>query len=211
MFKRSTLTLLLLAALAAPAWAASAAQFDAAYRAFDEAQRGDTGAIDLAAERFAQLALAEPGDMVLLAYAGATEASRARTTWLPWRKMQHAEDGLARIDKALAQLKPADDAMRYHGTPASLEARFTAASTFLALPATFNRRERGEKLLAQVQDSPLFTAAPAGFRGAVWWRAAQHAAEQGRTDEARTLWQRIVQSGAPQAALAATRLSETRR
>lgn len=199
--------LLLITALALPAWAASPAQFEAAYRPFDEAQRGDAAAFDLAAERFERLAVAEPHDVVLLAYAGAAEAGRARTTWLPWRKLQHAEDGLARIDRALTRIAPADDAVRYHGTPASLEARFTAASTFLALPASFNRQQRGEKLLGEVQASPLFDTAAPGFRGAVWWRAARHAAEQGRDDDARALWQRIVQAGAPQAPLARARLA----
>lgn len=199
---------LLLALFTFSAMAASPAAFDAAYRSFDQAQRGDTDAIEIAAQRFAHLAETEPTDVVLRAYAGATEASRSRTTWLPWKKLQHAEDGLAQIDKALASMGPADDAVRYHGAPASLETRFTAASTFLALPTSFNRQQRGEKLLAEVLESPLFATASTGFKGAVWWRAARHAAEHNRVSEARALWQRIVQAQAPQAAAAQARLSE---
>lgn len=210
--KRTLFPLLLAtlwAGLPLASWSASPAQFEAAYQAFQDGQADNAGATDLAAERFDRLSRAEPADVVLLAYAGAAEASRARHTWLPWRKMQHAEDGLARLDRALSHLAAGDDTQRYHGTPASLEVRFTAASTFLALPeALFHRRQRGEQLLAEVQASPLFATAPLPFRGVVWSRAARHAAEQGHRDQARMLWQRIVDAGAPQAAQARTALAE---
>jgi len=192
-----------------PTWAAAnTAQFQAAYDSFLSAQTGQSAAIDTAATRFEALALAEPGDVVLQAYAGAAQAMRARTTWLPWKKMSHAEDGLALIDKALAQLRPADDQPRYHGTPASLETRFTAASTFLALPGLFNRHARGQKLLGDVLSHPLFDGCPLGFKGAVWLRAGIEAADNQQPEQARAHWQHIVQLQAPQAALAQTRLQE---
>lgn len=190
------------------AQAANPAQFQAAYTQFEQAQRGDGAAIAAAAEQFQALSDAEPADAVLRTYAGAAGALRARSTWLPWKKMGYAEDGLAQIDKALAQLRPADDAPRYRATPASLEVRFTAASTFLALPSMFNRHARGQKLLAEVMASPLFEASPVGFRGTVWLRASTEAAENNQPAEARAHLQRILQAQAPQSAMAQARLQE---
>jgi hypothetical protein len=194
--------------LAAPVRAADAAAFDAAFTDFQRAAGGDAGAIDSAASRFDALSGAEPADPVLQAYSGAAAAMRARTTLLPWRKMSYAEDGLARIDKALAMLVPAHDAPLHRATPASLEARFVAASAFLAMPAMFNRHARGARLLDQVLTSPTFTSAPLAFRGSVWLCAGIEAAADKRPDDARRWLQQVLSSGAPQGALAQARLNE---
>jgi hypothetical protein len=198
----------LLVLIAAPARSADPAPFAAAFADFQRAAAGDPGAIDAAAGRFDALSAAAPGDPVLLAYSGAALALRARTTLLPWKKMSYAEDGLARIDKALTLLTPAHDAALHRGTSASLETRFTAASCFLALPGLFNRHARGTRLLGDVLASPLFAAAPLPFRGAVWLRAGIEAAADQRPDDARRWWQQVVDSDAPQAGSARARLME---
>jgi hypothetical protein len=195
----------LLAAAPLPSLALDAAGYASAYAEFQRAG-SDHDAIAGTAQRWQALSAAEPADPVLRAYAGAATAMLARTTVLPWRKLSHAEDGLAQIDKALAQLSPAHDAPAYRGVPASLEVRFTAASTFLALPPMFHRGERGAALLAEVTGSPLFDAAPLPFRAGVWLRAAQAAAQAERKDEARAWLQKVVASGAPQAAAAQAQL-----
>jgi hypothetical protein len=131
-----------------PAWgqaagAAAATRPDdelaTAFDRFDQAGPANHAAVDDAAERFARLSAARPADPVLRAYAGASTSMRATTTLLPWRKMTFAEDGLALIDKALAQLARAHDQPLHRGVPAVLETRFVAASTFLGLPSMFNR------------------------------------------------------------------------
>ena len=169
---------------------------------------GNDAAVEVAAERFGSLLLADPGNPVLLAYSGAATAMRARTTLLPWRKIGFAEDGLAQIDKGLALLTAGHDAPMYRGTPASLEARFTAASVFLALPGMFNRYARGAKLLDGVLASPLLEAAPLAFRGAVWLRAGVEAIADRRPEDARRLLQQVLNSGAPQADRAQAKLQE---
>lgn len=205
----ATLTLSLGSAVwLAAVQAADPAMFAAAFAEFQRANGGDESAIEPAAERLAALATAEPGNPVLLAYSGAATAMRARTTRLPWKKMSYAEDGLAQIDKALALLEPSHDVPMFRGTPASLEARFTAAGTFLAMPAMFNRGARGAKLLDEVLASPLLVNAPLPFRGAVWLRAGTAAADDKRTDAARRWLQQVVSSGAPQAAAAQAKLKE---
>jgi len=198
----------LLAAATLSAGAASPAAFDAAFAQFQRASAGEEAAVEPAAQQFAALSSAEPGDPVLLAYAGAAAALRSRSTLLPWKKMSYAEEGLAELDKALSLLTPAHDQPLHHGTPASLETRFVAASTFVALPSMFNRQQRGAKLLEDVLKSPLLPAAPLGFRGAVWLRAGLVALQDKRNDDAKRWFGEVIKSGAPQAARAQAKLKE---
>jgi hypothetical protein len=155
--------------------AVSEPQFTAAFQQFQQALKGDDGAVDKAAEQFNSLLQAEPTDPVLLAYAGAATSLKARSALMPWKKMGFAEDGLAQIDKALALLQPAHDTLLHHGTPASLEARFVAATTFLGMPPMFHREARGSALLQEVLNSPLLARAPEAFQAAVRQRAQAQA------------------------------------
>lgn len=184
------------------------AQFQAAFQQLQLGFRGDSGAIDRAADEFGALAQAEPADPVLQAYAGAAVAMKSTATLLPWRKMSYTEDGLAQIDKALALLQPVHDQPLHRGVPASLETRFTAASTFLGLPEMFHRHARGAQLLADVLQSPLFDKAPLPFQGAVWMRAGQQAAKEQHADEARRWFNEVLQRQAPQAEAARAKLKE---
>lgn len=149
----------------------------AALARFDQAGASNHDAIEDAATRLTRLSAAHPADPVLRAYAGAATSMRALTTMLPWRKMSHTEDGLALIDKALAQLTPAHDAPLHRGVPAVLETRFVAANTMLSLPSMFNRQDRGRKLLEEVRTSPLLQQSPAPFQAVVARRVAQQAAQ----------------------------------
>jgi len=198
----------LLAALALPAQAASPQQRAAAMTDFQLATQGREAAIEPAAAKWRALSDAEPADPLLRAYAGSATTMLANTTLLPWRKMSHVEDGLALIDKALAQLTPAHDSLAPEGVAVSLEARFVAASTFLALPAMFKRHDRGERLLAEVLQHPALEAAPLSFKASVWLRAGQQAAQAKRADEARQWLQKAASSGTPAAAAAQARLKE---
>jgi len=201
--------LILLAALsggASPAWSADSPAYTTAMTQFQRAADGDKDAIEGAVQKWREVSAAQPLDPVPRAFAGAATTMLATTTMLPWRKMGHVEDGLALIDKALAMLTPAHDTELRQGVPASLQTRLTAASTFLALPSMFNRSARGAKLLAEVQASPLLETAPLAFRGTVWMTAANEAAKAQRTDEAKALWQKVVASAAPQAAVAQAKL-----
>ncbi|WP_051242092.1 hypothetical protein [Azohydromonas australica] len=188
-------------ALAAPP--SGDAAFDAAWQSLDRAMDGgDSAASDAAAEKFAALSQADPANPVLLAYAGAAQALKGRDAWAPWRKLSLTEEGLARIDKALALLQPAHDRPLYRGTPASLETRYVAASVFLGLPPMFKRGPRGEQLLADVLGSPLLAASPAGFQGAVLMYAGRQAVKAGKPAEARRHFEAVLARNAPQAATA---------
>ena len=157
----------LIAAAPLPAQAVPDAQFEPAFQVFMRASQGEEAAIAQAADAFAALLKAEPANPVLQAYSGAAMAMRAQTTMLPWRKMAYAEDGLAQLDKALALLAPAHEAVGQNQVPAVLDVKLVAANTFLALPRMMNRHDRGLKLLTEVRSSPLLASAPAPFREAV--------------------------------------------
>lgn len=196
---------------AGPAAATAAdadAAFNTAFARFMAASAGDGAAIDDAAAQFARLSAAAPADPVLRAYAGAATAMRATTTILPWKKLGFAEDGLALIDKALAQLAPAHDAPSHQGVPAALSVRYVAANTFLALPGMFNRGERGHRLLQEVLKSPLLEMAPTGFKAGVWLRAGQQASTDNQPAQARQWYEKAAATSAPQAAVARSRLKE---
>lgn len=189
--------------------AVPAPAYDAAFTQFQQAASGGgEKAIESAAEQFGRLAETEPADPVLLAYSGAATAMRATTTMLPWRKMAFADDGLAKLDKALSMLDASHDSPLHRGVPASIETRFVAANTFLRLPTMFNRHARGTRLLDEVLKSPLLASSPVGFRAAVWMRAADEAASDKHPDQARQWLQQVVSSGAPQAATAQAKLKE---
>lgn len=182
------------------------AQFQSAFQTFQAAQNGDVAALDVAADQFHDLLKAEPGHPTLMVYAGAATALKAKSTFMPWKKIGYAEDGLALIDKGLALLQPAHDTMLLNRSPVSLQARFTAANTFLNLPAFFNRNARGVKLLAEVQASPLLSQATPGFQGAVLLRAGQQAAKEFRNADARRDFQAVIQRQLPQAEAAKAQL-----
>lgn len=158
---------------AIPAHAVNQAQFQPAMSTFLLAVDGDPAAIEPAAQAFADLSQAEPGNAVLLAYRGAATAMQANTVWAPWKKMRHAEDGLALLDKALAMQAAGQPGVSPNGAPPALEIQFTAARTFLAVPAFFHRHERGMQLLNQVLASPLLGGAPGAFRQRVEQTARQ--------------------------------------
>jgi len=197
------------AADAAPA-AASAAESDPAFQSamavFNRATQGDDKAIEPSVQAWRRLSAADPTNPVPRAYLGASTTLLATTTLLPWKKMSHAEDGLALLDKALAQLTPAHDVAVGGGVPASLLVRFTAASTFNSLPSMFNRGERGARLLIEVLQSPAFDKTPLPFKASVWMRAAHDAQGAKRNDEARQWLNKVATSGAPQAPAAQAQL-----
>lgn len=186
-------------ALSGPVWAISEAQFVPAFEQFIQASKGDEAAIEKSANALRALLQQEPANPVLLAYAGAATAMQANTTWLPWKKMRYAEDGLALLDKALALLNVDSSAALQHAVPATLEVRFVAANTFLAVPGFMNRGARGSKLLGEVLAHPLLASAPLRFRGGVWMKAATEAARDHRNNEAQKYLQAVIDAQAPQA------------
>ena len=185
------------ACLVTYALAAPPAQFAPALALFAQARTGNEAAIEPSADAFSKLLQAEPANPLWMAYTGAATSMRATTTWLPWKKMQFAEDGLALLDKALATLTAAHHVLVPGAVPVAMEVRFVAANTFLSVPGFMNAR--GTKLLNDILASPQLASAPMKFRGDVWMTAADLAIKDKRVDEARKYLNQVISSGALQA------------
>ncbi len=192
--------------LVVTAYALPEVQFESAYAQFIQAIQGDERATEKSAGDFAALLKSEPNNPLLMAYTGAATAMKATTTWLPWKKMGYAEDGMALLDKALARLTPLHDVPGPRKVPVTLEVRFVAANTFLAVPGFMNRGARGGKLLGEVLASPLFAAAPLMFKGDVWLAGAKLATKEKRNDDARKYLGEVIKLNAPQAEAARLQL-----
>ncbi|MBC3916919.1 hypothetical protein H8L32_05470 [Undibacterium sp. CY18W] len=149
-----------------------------------------------AASSFNNLLKQEPGNPLLMSYAGAATAKSSLEKIAKGEKTTALEDGTAMVEQAL-QLAGNSQAM--HGSvPVALEVRFVAASTFLAVPRIMNRKQQGEQLLNEVLGAQQFSQTDLNFRGAVWLRAATLAMEQQRADDARKFLTEIVKNNAPQ-------------
>ncbi|MFZ6874345.1 hypothetical protein ACO0LF_19985 [Undibacterium sp. Di27W] len=153
------------------------------------------------ASTFNNMLQQEPGNPLLMSYAGAATAKSSLDKFAKGEKTTALEDGTAMVEQAL-QLASTSQAM--HGSvPVALEVRFVAASTYLAVPRIMNRHDQGEQLLKDVIDAQQFAQTDVNFRGAVWMRAATLAAEKNHADEAKKYLNEIVKNNAPQAQKAA--------
>lgn len=158
------------------------------------------------ARSFNNLLQQEPGNPLLMSYAGAATAKSSLDKFATAEKITALQNGTAMVEQAL-QL--ADHSQAMHGSvPVALEVRFVAASTYLAVPKVMNRHDKGEQLLKDVIDARQFAQTDVNFRGAVWMRAATLAAEKNQADEAKKYLNEIVKNNAPQA-VKATQLLQT--
>lgn len=198
----------LMLALSAPSSFAAfpEAEYQEANAHLKKANEGDKSQIEPAVEKFDKLQKANPTHPLLLVKLGTVTAMQARTTGNPFKKMSFAEDGMGMQDKALQMLTPAHDTELHNNVPVSLLVRFDAASTFLNVPAMFNRRAEGDKLINAVMKSPLFEKTPNAFKALVWMRAAKHAEDQKRVVDAKNLYTLVKATDTPQAEAANVRL-----
>ncbi len=186
----------------------SMAEYQAASALMLKASGGDKDAIGPAVEAFKKLSDAEPTNAVYLVNLGAVTSMQARTTLNPLKKISYAEDGMSMQDKALALLQPSNSGLAFDGVETGLRVKFVAASTFLAVPGFFRRGDQGARLLDEVLKAPGFAGSPVAFKGAVWLKAADHAVDQKRPNEARDYANKIVEANAPQVAAARAVLSK---
>jgi hypothetical protein len=162
---------LLLAALvlsSRPAEAQYNAQFAQALMLYDKARGGERGEVEPAVAAFEALARADPTQPLYGVYLGCAMVLRARDAWMPWNKIRYTEEGLERIDQALAALRPVHDSQLVRGVPVALETKLVAGMTYIKLPdSVFHRRAAGVKLIQELLRHPALAAAPAEFHAAV--------------------------------------------
>lgn len=160
------------------------ADFAAAEAVFSKAVAGNAKATGEAVERFQMLAAAEsPLSPLFLAYVGSAQTLQGRDAWMPWTKMRATERGLDTLDKALRGLEPRHDRELARGAPVAIEARLVAATTFIAVPAMFNRFDLGKQTLREAFASPAYAAAPVEIKVRLHQQAAIAAARDKKPDE----------------------------
>ena len=181
---------------------------DSAITEFVDAQNGDD-ALKEKSSRTLDALYADPArsrDPLILVFCGAAKARLAETTILPWSKINHAEDGLALIDKALQRLEAKDETAESGFTPPAKEVRFVAASVYLIVPsALFHRDAQGNKLLDDLLATVDTDSTPKDFKAAINVLAGQRAAKAGDKNKARAYFNKAIDYDSPQEAADAKR------
>jgi hypothetical protein len=152
-----------------------------AFRALQAGVAGEARAAAVAHALYRDLSEAAPADPALLAYAGAAETIVGRDAPTPTDALKITLAGLARVDRAVAQLGPAHDAPGPSGMPAQLETYLVAATTYLGVPEdVFHRRADAKPLLAKALAHPALARMPPGVRAMFAQLEAQVARAEGR-------------------------------
>lgn len=148
---------------------------DQVMAAYQAGLQGDANANTAATQQLTEQLKAHPSDALTLALLGSSETAGARYAEQPWEKMQLSERGLARLDKALKQLKSKAEI-----EPAErFQVLTTAGCTFIALPPMFNRFDQGYQLLNKTISNPGFAHAPARSQVRTLLCGAQAAVQAG--------------------------------
>jgi hypothetical protein len=203
-------TILLCSALSSPALAEEAnSRATEARAALDRARTGDTKAAETAADLFHQLSAQQPTNPVLLAYEGSALTLRSRAAASPMDQLDLVDKGLDLLDRALQLLAPSGG-KDLGATPAGLETRLIAGSTFLALPKNFHRFEDGKAVIAAACASPTFPHAPPSLRAQLELQRSVVARADGRKPDELAALQAVLalQPQGPLADRARARLAE---
>ncbi|WP_445360023.1 hypothetical protein ACJJIL_14490 [Microbulbifer sp. EKSA005] len=145
-------------------------------------------AIEESYEAFKTLQKDNPSDPIVLFYLGASETLMAKESWLPWRKVSYAENGIARMDKALTIIEEMDNPGRSsQGMPQDLLLKGIAATTFTKVPKLFNSFDRGFELYHELMGDPRIGYMPPDATRWIYCGALQ-AAELGGDKELVNLW-----------------------
>lgn len=146
---------------------------------------GDADANEQALQTLTAELQKQPTDLELQAMLGAVETSAAKHAMMPWNKMKAAEQGLARLDKAL-RLLPAPDQNKPDAAAIAqhMQVQTIAGCTFIHLPDMFNRFDQGYGLLKGQLQNPGFQYAPAAAKNAVYSCASQAAERAGDAAQA---------------------------
>jgi tetratricopeptide (TPR) repeat protein len=94
--------------------------------------QGDRQADIEARKQFALLSEEHPSDPVVEVYSGSLELLEAARTWAIWNKHTLAQQGLAKMDRAVAM------------APGNLEAHYIRGATTWHLPFFFHRKQQAE-------------------------------------------------------------------
>ena len=156
-------------------------ELTAARNVFLQGVDGDKQAVRKATTLFRSLSTRYPENPVFIAYLGASMTLKGRDAHNNLDKQRLTEDGLRKIEQALAYLAKDKDA---HST-AYLDTLLVAANTYVYIPAFFNRYEKGRNLLEEILKHPDFNGMAAGYKAATYITAANIARGNGQQNEYR--------------------------
>jgi len=135
---------------------------------------------------------ADPGDGWTLFFLGATDTLRGDDALLPWNKLSHTEDGLARIDKALSMIDERQWQKHYQHLPQALHMQANAAISFTSVPEMFGYSQRGIELFRQLLASENLQHLPAEAVSWIYLNAIK-AAVKHQQPQLATQWHRELQ------------------
>jgi hypothetical protein len=138
------------------AYAGDGAELAEARAVFQKALAGKGATPEEALGRFNAFIAKEPGNTLYEAYAGACMTIQGRDAWFPWKKISYTEQGLDKIEAAVARTATlAGDDLKTAGI--RLETKLVAARTYLTVPDyIFHRAVEGKKLLLEISRSPEY-------------------------------------------------------
>jgi len=173
-------------------------RFAQARSAFESGRNGNSGAVELAQEKFRQLLSEEPANPLYLAYFGSTYALQARAVSMPWTRIRLVNRSVELLDQALNLLHTSDAAQRTADPAAPLEARLVTIATFIALPdALFHRMAAAKRTLNEALSSPNFSQATADLRGHLIYEGALIAREERDTAAERSALNQVIALAPP--------------
>ncbi|MDM8565997.1 hypothetical protein QUF74_10135 [Candidatus Halobeggiatoa sp. HSG11] len=153
--------------------ATSETLFARANNLFERSLAGDESVTTVALQSFNILSMTYRDNPLFLAYKGSSYTLLGRDSWMPWNKLEYTEKGLAFIDKSLEMIEPRHDQETMRTVPISVETRLVAISTFVAVPESFDYLKKAKIVLADVLQSPAFTASPTIVQAQVYLEAAK--------------------------------------
>lgn len=135
---------------------------------FLNAVDGDKRAVRDATRRFKKLSHDFSREPVLMAYLGACMTLQGRDADNNLNKRRLTNDGLNQIDRALSLLSELNE----YPARRRLDTQLVAASSYVHIPAFFNRHDKGARLLQQILSDTAFDTMADGFKAATYMAAA---------------------------------------
>lgn len=166
-------------------------EVEQAYRDYIAGSEGDKKAAKRAAESLQALSEANPDDPFILMLFGGSQTLKGRDAWMPWKKMDLTEEGLATMAKSLRLLRPEHDDWQYDGLPVSVQVKSITGITFTQVPDFFGRFEQGYALLLEASNSPLLDTVPPQAHSYIHYYAALAAKKAEESDRQVQLLERL--------------------
>ena len=190
------LTQLLLAlslAISIPVHAEVAQQvLDDAYENYLTAVDGGKKASKETAKLFEQLNKDYPGEPGILVLYGGSQTLQGRDAWAPWKKLKFTENGLDRMEKAVALLETSHREQVLGDLPLDLQVKTLTGITYVSVPDFFNRFDQGRQLLGEVVNDQRLADMPDQAYQYILLYAGQAAEKDGDVEQAKQLYQRII-------------------